>query len=312
MKKAILIYNPNSGLTTRKKRKKIADFSKIEKIFQENGYQVTFRKTEYAKHAIKMISELEEVDLVVSVGGDGTFNEMVTGNFLRNKKLLLAHLPYGTTNDIGTMFGLGKNLYQNLALILSGKVKKIDIFMVNGNPFIYVAGFGKLLNIPYETGQKLKKKIGYFAYLMRGAKDFLLRNIPLYEIEYEINGQKHRGSYSLALFTNTTRIAGMNHWYKNIRLNDSKFEVLLCSLKTKKEIMKGFLSLKKNHFETASGFEFYQTNSIQIKFLTPMKKPWCLDGEKMNEINHIYRMKATEGLEILVPKKVIAKLFVGD
>ena len=43
-----------------------------------------------------------------------------------------------------------------------------------------------------------------------------------------------------------------------------------------------------------------------------MKKPWCLDGEKMNEINHIYRMKATEGLEILVPKKVIAKLFVGD
>ena len=74
--------------------------------------------------------------MVISLGGDGTFNEIVTGNLKRKKPLLLAHIPLGTTNDIGAMFGYSKNIISNLKALLDGSIKKIDICTVNGRPFV--------------------------------------------------------------------------------------------------------------------------------------------------------------------------------
>ena len=36
------------------------------------------------------------VDLVISGGGDGTFNEIVSGNLRREKQIPLSHIPVGT------------------------------------------------------------------------------------------------------------------------------------------------------------------------------------------------------------------------
>ena len=53
-----------------------------------------------------LVEELDSlIDLVISVGGDGTFSEVMNGNLEREKQLVLAHLPVGTTNDIGHMYG---------------------------------------------------------------------------------------------------------------------------------------------------------------------------------------------------------------
>ena len=116
MKKAIFIYNPNSGKKTRKKLKVVTNFSRIEKIFNEYDYEVRFIETMYPNHAKEIVRNIEDVDLVVSLGGDGTFNEVVSGNLKRANPLIMAHIPYGTTNDIGTMFGLNKNIVANLEL----------------------------------------------------------------------------------------------------------------------------------------------------------------------------------------------------
>ena len=54
----------------------------------------------------------------MSFGGDGTFNEVMTGNFQRKEKLLLTHIPVGTTNDIGAMLGYSKNILDNVKKII--------------------------------------------------------------------------------------------------------------------------------------------------------------------------------------------------
>ena len=91
------------------------------------GYSPTFIGTQYHGHAKEIVSHLGYVDLVISMGGDGTFNEVVYGNIQRKRRLILAHIPVGTTNDVGTMFGYGKDIEENLKLCLSGEVKEIDI-----------------------------------------------------------------------------------------------------------------------------------------------------------------------------------------
>ena len=175
VKRLAIIYNPYSG----KNKKKSFEYDKYAQIIESYGYEPTLFKTRYKGHAQEIVEELDNYDLVISIGGDGTFNEVVTGNLKRKNRLILSHLPYGTTNDIGAMFGLGKNITKNLKLILTGKTRKIDLCTVNGAPFVYVAGFGKFMSVPYETPRKLKKKYGYIAYLLEGAKDFIF-NKTLY------------------------------------------------------------------------------------------------------------------------------------
>ena len=118
MKKCTVIINPNSGKGLNENR--VVEF---QKILYEYGYDARIIFTLYRHHAEEIISKLDnDIDLVISVGGDGTFSEVMNGNMKREKMLVLAHLPVGTTNDIGHMYGLGNNLINNLKLILEGEV----------------------------------------------------------------------------------------------------------------------------------------------------------------------------------------------
>ena len=163
MKKCLVVYNPNSGKYNKKET-----LPNIKKILEEYNYEVDIKETVSKCDATSIVAKYPSCDLLISIGGDGTFNEVMTGNFKRKERLTLCHLPSGTTNDIGAMWGYGKNLISNLKLALDGEVKRIDVCTINNRPFVYTAGFGKFMNIPYETPRKLKKRLGHLAYIKEG------------------------------------------------------------------------------------------------------------------------------------------------
>ena len=187
MKTCHLICNLESGKGIRKK-----EIDTIIELIKKYDYEVTLHITENQGDATSIVKTLKKCDLVLSIGGDGTFNEIVTGNYKRKNKLLLSHIPVGTTNDIGTMLGMNKNIIKNVKDILEGDIKQMDIGIINNQPFIYVAGFGKFINVPYETERKLKKSLGHLAYLINGFKEFF-QITKLYDIEYEIDEHLVRG-----------------------------------------------------------------------------------------------------------------------
>lgn len=93
MKKCIMIYNSKSG---KKKEDQFLDI--VSKILKEYDYDLEVKYTKKKGHASKIIKELpDNVDLVISAGGDGTYNEVVSGDLKRENKLLIANLPLGTT-----------------------------------------------------------------------------------------------------------------------------------------------------------------------------------------------------------------------
>lgn len=304
MKSCVVIYNPISG---RKANFKV--MPQFEKILNNYGYDSKIIYTKYKGHATEIVRDLEEVDLVISIGGDGTFNEVVTGNFLREKKLVLAHIPCGTTNDIGAMMGYGKNMINNLKMTLDGVVKGIDICLINGNPFVYVAAIGKFTNIPYETPRKLKKNIGYLAYLTEGVKS-LFDKTRLSEIIYEVDGVEYRGLFSFIIVSSANRISGINNFYKDVKLDDNRFEVMLCNITKKKDIVKSLYFLTMYDVSKVPGIYSYKTDNLKIKFVDTPKKPWCIDGEKLNDIDKNYEITIDRSMKMLIPKKNVDKLFV--
>ena len=297
MKKCLVVYNPNSG-----KYNKEVTLPKIEKILNEYDYSVIMEKTKYKGDATSIVANIDKCDLVVSIGGDGTFNEVMTGNFMRKDRIVLCHLPSGTTNDVGAMWGYGKNMLNNLKLALNGKVKRIDVCTINDKPFVYSAGFGKFMNIPYETPRELKKRIGHLAYIREGARDFF-RKVKLYDITYEVDNEKYRGLFSFALITNANRVAGINNFYKDIKLDDNKFEVLLCNITKLKDIVKTLYFFALYDASKIPGFYFYQTDNIKIKFNSPLKKPLCIDGESFDDMSGSYNIKIDHDVYVLMPSK---------
>lgn len=305
MKNCTIIYNPNSGHVFKTKYLK-----EYKKILTNNGYNPKFIGTQYSGHAKEIVNHLEPTDLVISMGGDGTFNEVMSGNLERKKPLILAHIPVGTTNDVGVMFGYGKDIKKNLNLLLDGTIKEMDICVINGRPFVYVAGFGKFMQIPYNTPRKLKKKYGYMAYLLEGVKDFF-NPTKMYDITYKVNGIEKRGLYSFMLISNANRIAGINNFYKDVKLDDNQFEVLFCNFKRRVDIIKTFTILMTTDIERISGVEFYKTNHLEIKFADYPKKAWCIDGEKLDRAVLNYDISNVRNVKIMMPKKNINKIFVN-
>jgi len=303
MKKCVVLYNNHSG-----KKKKETYLDKFLSILEKDNYETTLIESKYKAHIVDIIKDLDDdIDLVISIGGDGTFNEAMRGNFKRRKRLVLAHIPMGTTNDVGKMFGYGKDPVNNLKLLINGEIRQIDVCTINDNPFIYVAGFGKFMNIPYETKRKSKKRFGYLAYVFNAIKNFF-KFTNMHDITYEINGEVHSGLYSFLAATNATRIAGVKI-FDNIKLDDGKFEVLFCNLKKRKDILKSLMRLRKTDITHVPGFYFHKSDYLKIKVNDLKNLSWCLDGEKYEIVGNTIEIKVDRNTKIMLPKTKIDELF---
>jgi len=128
-RKISAIVNPHSASGKTGKR-----WPEISRRIERRLGPVTVRFTESRGHAIQLTRELlsEGFDLVVGVGGDGTFNEIANG-FLEADELVrpgavLGILPAGTGGDFQRMFGFnGQNGFeQALDTLADGEPQLID------------------------------------------------------------------------------------------------------------------------------------------------------------------------------------------
>ncbi len=305
MKKCAVIYNPHSG-----KKHKEEFMDNFLNILSSRGYESKLYVSKYKGNIMEIVESLpNDIALVISLGGDGTFNESMRGNFKRKKRLVLAHIPLGTTNDIGKMFGYGKNVLRNLMLLLDGEIRNVDICTINNEPFVYVAGFGKFMNVAYDTNSKIKNKIGYSAYLINALEN-LLKFTKMHEISYVIDNEEYNGLYSFILIANATRIAGISNIFEDVKLNDNKFEIVFCNIRKRKDILKTLYYLKKDDIAHVPGFYVHKTDNIKIKFNDEKKITWCIDGEKFETEDNKAEIAIDKNVQIMIPKTNIDKLFL--
>lgn len=303
-KNCLMIYNPRSGKGKVKEKIDI-----YQRILEENNYEVDTIATKGMGYATEAVVEAKNYDIVFSVGGDGTLNEVVRGNMMRSKKLTVCPLPSGTCNDVATMLGYGTDPVKNMELALSGEVHNMDIGTINNTPFVYVVGMGKFMNIPYETKSSDKRKAGYLAYLKDGIKE-ALDKLRRYKAEIIIDGEKMDGYYSLIMVSNSDHVAGVDRFHKDVCLNDGEMEVLLCQARTKAQFIKNFLLLFLGKHTTE--IKSLKAKDVKIKLIDKPSKKWCIDGEKYEYTGNTFHIKANKKMNILVPTQKVKKLFKED
>ncbi len=106
MQKLLLIVNPCAGQL--KAKKNLAD---IIDIFNRADYTVlTYITARSGDGEAAVLRYASEVDLVVCCGGDGTFNEIMSGVMKSGLDLPIGYIPAGSTNDFASSLHLSTNV----------------------------------------------------------------------------------------------------------------------------------------------------------------------------------------------------------
>jgi YegS/Rv2252/BmrU family lipid kinase len=147
----LVIVNPNAG---RGKGKK--DWDKISQILGKENISFTVNFTERKGQAIHLTLDGISAGFrkIITVGGDGTLNEVLNGVFSNNScptsDIVLSLIPVGTGNDWGRMFGIPLNYEKAVKIISENKTLVHDVGLIsyyNGSEkesryFINIAGLG--------------------------------------------------------------------------------------------------------------------------------------------------------------------------
>lgn len=302
MKKCVVIYNPNSGRLTNR-----VEIKRIYKILENYGYETEIKYTEYRGHAKEMTKDLKNVDLLLCAGGDGTLNEVISGNIERKKPIVLGHLPLGSVNDVAHMYGMTNSTIKNIIMLLHGVRKNIDVCLLNNNPFVYVACIGAYVDISYATPRKLKEKYGKLGYVIYGIKQ-LKQNLQFYDVKYTVDGKTFNKRFSFIFITNSSRIGGFNNIYDDVKLDDNKFEVLMLDIKSKWDIIKSVHYITRRELSDIPGATYLKTDNLKLEF-DKIPPSWCIDGDELKHNDSVFEIKVNKDNVMLLPTKNIGKLF---
>ncbi len=273
MKKLLFLYNPKSG------RGEIRhSLAKIIEQFSAAHYDVVVYPTKSIGDAVLTVRErAAEFDLLVCSGGDGTLDEVVTGLLESGVQRPLGYIPSGSTNDFAGTLGIPHQKEQAAELILKGNPFQCDIGRFNKeNYFVYVAAFGMMTDVSYQTDQELKNLLGHAAYLIEGLKR--LGKWQSYELEIESEEFTGKENFIFGMVTNSNSVGGFKGLPgTHVELNDGLFEVML--VRTPLDLTGwqnaiGALILNNQNSDSIIRFK---TKRIVIRSEEPVA--WTRDGE---------------------------------
>lgn len=148
-------------------------------------------KTKYASEAIDLSIQAvaDGTDVIVAIGGDGTFHEVVNGIRSSGKDVSVAFLPNGTANDFVLGYGLTWTTETFLSAIMKRKTAEIDLIKITiGGELkwclnIADTGFGgKVVQTLNKQRSWLGGRVSYFIAILRS---FITYKKPVMRVSYD-------------------------------------------------------------------------------------------------------------------------------
>lgn len=196
--KWLVVVNPKAAVGKCEK-----DWPEIQQILQEEKIDFDAYLTEYQGHAIELTRNLiteKGYQKVISVGGDGTNNEIINGIFTQQRfpttEITMGVIPVGTGNDWRRTFGMSVDYHENIKIIKEGLVYPHDIGKVtyynHGDPqvryFLNAAGTGLDEAVCKSTNAlKMQGKGGAARYMLSVAQ--CLWKFNRMHIQLEVDGK---------------------------------------------------------------------------------------------------------------------------
>ena len=274
MKKMLFIMNPISG------QKKAAKFlPEIISLFNRADYEVITYLTGCQGDATRMAAlRGGDVDIVVCCGGDGTFNETITGLLENDIQVPVGYIPSGSTNDLANSLKLSSNPLKAAQDILEGTPAVYDVGKFGSRYFSYVASFGAFTQTSYTTPQSIKNLLGHTAYVLSGISE--LSQIRKEHVRMEIDGEIVEDDFLFGAISNSTSVGGvLTLDPKVVNMSDGLLEILLVRAPHNlTEITECLPAFQAQDYNNCAMVTFRSARRVRI--LANPSMLWTLDGER--------------------------------
>jgi len=272
VKKLLFVMNPYAGM--RRANRFLTD---ILSLFNGRGYEVTVHMTAGPGDGARAVEAMAgRADLVVCAGGDGTFNETVTGLLRSGLDLPLGYIPCGSTNDFAASLHIPATPLKAAESIVNGHPFYLDVGRHNDRYFAYVASFGAFTRSSYSVPQATKNALGHFAYILEGMKD--LDSLRPYRCRVETGEETFEGEFIFGAVCNSTSLGGiMKLDPSRVQMDDGAFELLLLRMpKTAFDLQSLIAAISRMDYN-GPGVIFRHVQQVTVT--TDEDLPWSLDGE---------------------------------
>lgn len=274
MKRLLLIMNPAAGT-----KKANPHLPEILSVFNRAGYLCLSCMTQKRGDATELAARYGgQVELVVCVGGDGTFNEVISGLARAGHRTPVGYIPAGSTNDFAASLGLSKNVIQAAQDIVAARPHPFDIGLFCGERyFTYVASFGAFTKTSYATSQSVKNALGHLAYLLGGIKE--LSSLHRYRVTLTLDdGHREQGDYIFGAVSNSTSVGGILSLDPEIvDMNDGLFELLLVKYPENAAALADIVLAVTTQKYDSPSIVFRTARKLLVEADASMD--WTLDGE---------------------------------
>jgi len=189
MRKAALLYNPDSGASRRRQR----EVESSLEILRSGGIEVELFPTKSPGHAqeVTRLARGSGCDTIFACGGDGTIGNIA--QILATTTTTLGILPMGTANALAHDLDLPLSAPEAAQAALRGAPRRvalgrISFLNLDGVPesryFVVAAGIGVDAHLFYKLHSGTKQRLGMGAYYAKAGHMWFTYAMPRFRVEY--------------------------------------------------------------------------------------------------------------------------------
>ncbi|MBU1098812.1 MAG: YegS/Rv2252/BmrU family lipid kinase [Bacteroidetes bacterium] len=240
----------------------------------------TIIHTEYPKHATEIIKARQSnFDTIISVGGDGTLNEIVNGLDL-TKITNLGLLPVGSGNDYSSSLKLSKSFQENIDLIFNSNISELNSIRLGkvkidtDDPLVSVEHrFINALGVGFDAivahhNQEIKILSGVLSYITAIFKT-IKEYVPI-EMHIELDNETIVSGKKLLVTVGKGKTSGGGFYLTpNAEVFSDQFEICIIEHVKTLKLLRSLPKALINKLDTLKEAFFQNTSAASLKMSSP-------------------------------------------
>ncbi|MBC7451526.1 MAG: YegS/Rv2252/BmrU family lipid kinase [Cytophagales bacterium] len=215
----LFIINPVSGTA---KKQNIPDL--IYRTLKADRNSIKIVLTQYAGHGRELAAEavLQGIPNVISVGGDGTMNEIASA--LLHSETALGIIPMGSGNGLARHLKIPIHPERAIRMLNTAAIRVIDSGNINEMPFFCTAGIGLDAHVGKAFNELPSRGFKTYALaLIQKIKEFKGEDLRI-QIDDTI---EIKGTFLLTTFANSNQYGNNAFIAPDAVLDDQKLNLVL-------------------------------------------------------------------------------------
>jgi len=273
MDKIYIVVNPVSANKTTAR-----EWPLYEKALSDAGFEFDAVLTEYPGHAAELTRKALKLGYktIMSVGGDGTMNEVVNG-FFDNDRLIdensrLVVFSRGTGCDFIRTLGINKNIEDLLAILKRNREKQIDVGRLSlvsaeGNMsvkyFLNIADIGIGAETADRVNKNSKRLSGFLSFMLGTLSTVVLYKNQNFEVVIDDNIHLN-GIMNSVIVANGKYFGGGMMVAPDAVMDDGVFDIIILGNLSKPDIIKSFPLIYKGKHMNHPKLKYYRGSKIKV------------------------------------------------